>query len=126
MTEVVTFEQVRRRAQPWPGGDDHKGRSEFFNRHELNRILQVYSRRVMSGDWLDYALGWDERGAVFAIYGASSQLPAYSVVKRARHLRRQGGRYQLLARGRVLTTDSSLDGILTVLERRKPKLVEGG
>jgi len=126
MTEVVTFEQVRRRAQPWPGGDDHKGRSEFFNRHELNSILQVYSRRVMAGDWLDYALGWDERGAVFAIYGATSSLPVYSIIKRARQARRNGGRYQVVARGRVLKTDSSLVGALGVLESRRPKLVEEG
>lgn len=124
MTEVVTFEQVRRRVQPRPGGQGSRGTAEFFNRHELNNILQAYSRRVMSGEWLDYSLGWDDRGATFAIYGEASSVPVYSIVKRPRNMRRHGGRYQLLNRGRVLKTDTTLEGVLRVLNRRKPELVE--
>jgi hypothetical protein len=126
MNEVVTFEPVRRRGGSPPGGDGGRGPAEFFNRHELNRILQVYSRRVMSGEWLDYALAWDERGAVFSIFGAASSLPVYAVIKRPRHLRKQGGRYQIVTRGRVLRTDPSIDGALRVLERQAPRLVEQG
>jgi hypothetical protein len=123
MTEVVTFEEARRRVHPTPGGNGNRGQAEFFNRHELNKILQVYSRRVMSGEWLDYALGCDERSAVFAIYGGQSNMPVYSVVKRARNTRRQGGRYQVLARGRVLKTAPTLEDVLRLLDRRKPELV---
>ena len=124
MSEVVTIEHGRRRAGHRPGGDSNKAKAEFFNRHELNQILQVYSRRVISGEWLDYSLAFDERGALFAIYGKVSSVPIYSIAKRPRHMRKQGGRYQVLARGRVLKTDMSLEGVLRVLDRRKPKLVD--
>lgn len=124
MSEVVTFEHGRRREGYRPGGDANRAKADFFNRNELNQILQVYSRRVISGEWRDYSLAWDERGAVFDIYGAASSVPIYSVTKRARAARRHGGRYQVLTRGRVLTTDMSLDGVLRVLDRRKPRLVD--
>lgn len=124
MSEVVTIEHGRRREGYRPGGDSTKAKAEFFNRHELNQILQVYSRRVISGEWLDYSLAFDERGAFFSIYGATSSVPLFSVAKRPRQMRKQGGRYQVLSRGRVLKTDMSLDGVLRVLDRRKPKLVD--
>lgn len=124
MSEVVTFEHGRRRAGYRPGGEGNRARADFFNRDELNQILQVYSRRVISGEWRDYSLAWDDAGAVFAIYGATSSLPIYSVIKRPRSLRRHGGRYQVQTRGRVLTTETSLDGVLRLLDRQKPRLVD--
>ncbi|MDP6346015.1 MAG: DUF2794 domain-containing protein [Alphaproteobacteria bacterium] len=126
MTEVVTFEQVRRRAYPRSGGVISKGTADFFNRRELREILQAYSCGVMAGDWLDYAVDWNESGAVFAIYGEVSAVPAYTIVKRATGARRAGGRYQLLSRGGVLKTDKSLAGLLRVLLGRKPALVTPG
>jgi hypothetical protein len=126
MSEVVTFEQGRRQADSRFGGEKSRNAAEFFDRRELNQILQVYSRRVMSGEWLDYALGFDDGGAVFAIYGGSYSAPLYSIAKRPKNTRRQGGRYQVAARGRVLKTDKSLSGVLRVLDAQKPKLVQGG
>jgi hypothetical protein len=125
MSEVITFERGRRPADHRFGGEKNKNTVEFFNRRELNQILQVYSRRVMSGEWLDYALGYDDGGAVFAIYGGSYSAPLYSIAKRPRNQRRQAGRYQVAARGRVLKTDQSLTGVLKVLDAQKPKLVKG-
>ena len=125
MSEVITFERERRHADHRLGGEKIKNPVEFFNRRELNQILQVYSRRVMSGEWLDYALGYDDGGAVFAIYGGNYSVPLYSIAKRPRNQRRQSGRYQVATRGRVLKTDKSLSGVLKVLDAQKPKLVQG-
>lgn len=122
MTEVVAFDQVRRRTPAGSGGSITSKRSEFFNRQELNQILQVYSRRVMSGEWLDYALRWDDSGAAFAIYGQVSSAPLYTVLKRPRGSKR-GSRYQVNSRGKVITMADALPDVLKVLARSKPELV---
>ncbi len=123
MTEVVTFEQTRRRRHPKAGGTNPRGKAEFFNRQELRQILQSYSRGVIAGDWLDYAVDWNEAGAVFAIYGQVSAVPMYSIFKRSKNSRRGSG-YQLLGRGGVLKFDRTLEAVLRVLDNRRTALIK--
>ena len=123
MTEVVTFEQARRRHHPKAGGMNSRGKADFFNRQELREILQSYSRGVIAGDWLDYAVDWNEAGAVFAIYGQVSAVPMYSIVKRSRNGRRASG-YQLLGRGGVLKSDRALGAVLRMLDGRRTALIK--
>ena len=118
MTEVVTFEQARRRHYPKAGGTHSRGKAEFFNRHELPDILQSYSHDVIAGDWLEYAVDWTEAGAMFAIYGQVSAVPMYSIFKRSKNSRR-GDVYQLLGRGGVLKSDRTLEAVLRLLDSRR-------
>ena len=37
----------------------------FFNRQELRQLLEVYSRRVVAGEWKDYAI--DHHGGPFCM-----------------------------------------------------------
>ena len=89
MADVLTFERYSRREAPRPGGGPYKGKAEFFDRRELDRILQVYSRKVMAGEWRDYAIGGDDAGAVFAIYGHASPWPLFCIAKRPNSSRRK-------------------------------------
>jgi len=123
MTEVATFEQARRRHHPKAGGTNPKGKSQFFNRQELRDILQSYSRGVIAGDWLDYAVDWSETGAAFAIYGQVSAVPIFSIVKRAKQGRRTAG-YQLVGRGGILKSDRALGAVLKMLDSRRTALVK--
>ncbi|MBT3532565.1 MAG: DUF2794 domain-containing protein [Rhodospirillaceae bacterium] len=123
MTEVVTFEQARRRHHPKAGGSQSRGKSDFFNRQELREILQSYSRGVIAGDWLDYAVDWSDGVAMFAVYGQVSAVPMYSIVKRGKQGRRSAG-YQLLGRGGVLKSDRTLGAILKLLDSRRTALVK--
>ena len=123
MTEVVAFEQNRRRHYSRAGVIHPKSKGEFFNRQELREILQSYSRGVIAGDWLDYAVDWNEAGAVFAIYGQVSALPMYSLFKRSK-IGRRGPSYQLLGRGGVLKSDRTLDAILRLLDGRRTSLIK--
>ncbi len=123
MTEVVTFEQARRRHHPKAGGTNPKGKSQFFDQQELRDILQSYSRGVIAGDWLDYAVDWSETGAAFAIYGQVSAVPIFSIVKRAKQGRRTAG-YQLVGRGGILKSDRALGAVLKMLDSRRTALVK--
>ena len=123
MGEIVTFERARRREPPRPGGKAQKGEASFFDRRELHQILELYSRKVMAGEWRDYAIGGDDAGAVFAVYGNASPVPIYHIAKRFRSARRQTC-YQVSTGNRVLQTVTSLPAALRVLEDRRPRLVD--
>ncbi len=123
MGDVLTFERARRReARPRPGGKPFKGEVAFFDRRELHKILQLYSRKVMAGEWRDYAIGGGDRGAVFAVYGHASPMPLFQIAKWPQSPKRQA-RFQVSSGDRVLETETSLDAILKFLERRRPRLV---
>ena len=62
----------------------------FFNRDELNQLLSLYSRRVASGEWRDYAIDQRRGGAVFSVFRHSHDAPAFRIAKRATGAARSG------------------------------------
>lgn len=121
MSEVVDFDLPRRRRLA-AGGAFSGDPSDFFSRAEFDALLQLYSRKVMTGEWLDYAVGWDERGARFAVYGRVASFPLFVVLKRSRHAKRER-RWQVSGGGRVLATGRTLSAVLAPLQRARPSLV---
>ena len=87
-----------------------------FNKKEFDLLLSVYSRRVMSGDWKDYAIQHDPSMAVFLIYRNNSRQPSFTVVKR----KTSGSRLEFLVyHGRQrLKRSTSLSDALSVLKRK--------
>jgi hypothetical protein len=61
-----------------------------FDRHELDRILNLYGRKVAAGEWRDYAIDFLKDRAVFSIFRRSSEVPLYRIEKDPRLSRRQG------------------------------------
>lgn len=57
-----------------------KGRV-FFTRQELRQLLEVYSRRVATGEWRDYAIDHYGNVAVFSVFRHSFDAPLYAVAK---------------------------------------------
>ena len=124
MGEFIPFERADRRNWARSGGPTERA-GTFFDRRELQRILDLYSRQVMAGEWRDYAIGWDEQGAEFAIYGRLAQIPLYRILKRAKPAKRQGC-FQVSTPGRLLGTAISLDAALGLIERRRLRAVGEG
>jgi hypothetical protein len=92
-----------------------------FDKKEFDQLLSVYSRRVMSGEWKDYAIRHDPVMAAFLIFRNNSRQPSFTVVKRMT----SGGKPEFLVyhgRERLKRSDS-LSNALSVL-KRKLKLVK--
>lgn len=123
MSEVLPLAQYRKRNRRTAAESGAKAHHIFFDRGELNRILSLYSRRVIAGEWRDYAIELERDGAVFAIYRRTSDGPIYRIVKRARAAFRPP-RYLVTGGGRVLRYGRSLDSVIEFLERSRPRLVE--
>ena len=71
--------------------------STFFDRHELNQLLSLYSRRVASGEWRDYAIDQKGGSAVFSVFRHSQDAPVFRIAKRA-----AGGTPESAAHGEYL------------------------
>jgi hypothetical protein len=91
----------------------------FFDRRELNLVLQTYGRGVARGDWRDYAMDALDDRALFSIFRRASESPLYQVEKRPALARRQGAYAVTNSAGFVLRRGHEFDRVLAVLE---PKL----
>ena len=79
MGQVYRLDDFRRRAKP-------SRHATFFTRSELNQLLSLYSPRVASGEWRDYAIDQRAGMAIFSIYRHSQDQPIFSIAKRSGRL----------------------------------------
>ena len=59
----------------------NKKKDIFFNKKELNLILNLYAKMVSSGEWKDYALSISKKEVSFNVYHRTSEFPAYKITK---------------------------------------------
>jgi len=106
MSELIRLIDRRRQQKP-----------VYFSRAELSQLLSLYSRRVMSGEWRDYAI--DHRGgmAVFSIFRRSHESPLFAIAKSVERAARHCD-YHLFSGPRRLRQSSSLDDILSAFDRQ--------
>jgi len=111
---------------------DHRRppRRIFFTRTELNMLLGVYSRRVASGEWRDYAIDQQPGMAVFSIFRSSLERPLFAIAKCAEPAGKSAGNgpgrgaYVVFSGRQKLKQGKSLQEVLEVLDRRL-ELVSG-
>ncbi len=96
-----------------------------FERGELMRILDLYGRMVAAGKWRDYAMEFTRDHATFAAFRRAAEVPQMRLEKRPALRGRQGMWALFGAQGQVLKRGHELAGVLSVLERRLLKVVEG-
>jgi hypothetical protein len=101
---------------------DPRPRPLFFTRGELSEMLSVYSRRVISGEWRDYAIDHKDGLAMFSIFRHTLDRPLFAIVKAPNRSDRRA-EYILMHGPEPLARSTSLSEILTTLEGR-PRLVE--
>jgi len=95
-----------------------------FNRRELDRILNVYGRKVAEGEWRDYAIDFMKDRAVFSVFRRASEVPIYRIEKDPKLARRQGAYSVISASGLIMRRGHELDRVLRVFDK-KPSLVVG-
>lgn len=87
-----------------------------FDRKELAMLLNVYGRRVATGEWRDYAMDMLRDRALFSIYQRSSERAHITIEKNPKLRNKQGQYIVTNAQGRVLRRGHELDKVLRVLE----------
>lgn len=94
-----------------------KKRPVFFSRFELNKLLSVYSRRVIRGEWKDYAIDVGSGPAAFSVFGATSAQPAYTIVKLSGSQKKGEGQYVVYDGRQRITRGNSITDVLAMFER---------
>jgi len=107
MSKIVRLSDLRRKAVP----------PVYFTKHELNQLLSLYSRRVIGGEWKDYAIDHGRNMSAFSIFRDSSTRPVYTVFKFASGSHRRGD-YVLGNGGNVIKRGRTLADVLSVFAER--------
>ncbi|MCJ2179474.1 DUF2794 domain-containing protein [Novosphingobium album (ex Hu et al. 2023)] len=96
-----------------------------FDRLELQRILDLYGRMVAAGFWRDYAMDFGKEAANFSAFRRAAERPQARIEKRP-SLRGKQGMWTLFGEaGQVLKRGHELAGVLSPLERKLLKVVDG-
>jgi hypothetical protein len=88
-----------------------------FNRAELEIILRLYGRKVIAGEWRDYAIDHLKDRAVFSVFRRASEVPIYTIEKVPANSRKQGAYSVIAAGGHILKRGHQLASVLKVLEK---------
>ena len=98
---------------PLPQKPRHRRKLVVFERSELGQLLNLYSTRVASGEWRDYAIDFRQGMAMFSIFRHTAEQPLFAIAK----VPSQGG-YMVYNGPRKLAHGDSLEDVLTIFERK--------
>ena len=92
-------------------------RHTFFSRSELFKLLSLYSRRVVNGEWRDYAIDHDATQATVSFYRSAAEHPEYAITKTAGHKGRPG-QFVLKSGPQQIKQSQSLEEVIGAVEQR--------
>ena len=107
MSKVVQLENFRRGK-----------RRVSFDKRELRELMGVYSRRVASGEWRDYAIDFEAGMAVFSIFRSSFELPISRIAKIAGRSPTEQEEWIVVNGTRSLKRSTSLLDALSVFDKK--------
>ena len=88
-----------------------------FDRRELDRIFNLYGRKVAAGEWRDYAIDFLRDRAVFSVFRRSSEVPLYRIEKNPKLARQQGAYSVISATGLIVRRGHELDRVLSSIDK---------
>ena len=103
--------------------NENRKKDIFFNKTELQLILNLYAKMVSSGDWKDYGLSISKREVNFNVYRRTAEFPIYKITK---NLKPKNENEKYLIRGaknETINKSESLQYLINKITWKKLKLV---
>ena len=95
----------------------------FFNKKELQLILNLYAKMVSSGEWKDYGLSISKKEVSFNVYRRASEYPAYKITKNLKP-KTQYEKYIVKdSQNNIVNSSENLKTLINKIIWRKFKLV---
>ena len=95
----------------------------FFNKIELQLILNLYAKMVSGGEWKDYGLTITKREVSFNVYYRTSEVPVYRITKNLKP-KKEHEKYLIKnAQGKTISNSENLQNLIKKITWRKFKLV---
>ncbi len=96
----------------------------FFQRQELQRLLNLYGRMVAAGEWRDYSIEPGPEACAFSVFRRAAEAPLYRIEKRPALARRQGAWAVIGQGGMILRRGHELEQVLRVFEKGRFKVID--
>jgi len=101
----------------------NKKRDIFYNKIELQLILNLYAEMVSSGEWKDYGLTITKREVSFNVYYRTSECPVYRITKNLKP-KNKNEKYLIKdAQNKIINNSENLQNLIKKIIWKKFKLV---
>ena len=101
----------------------NKKKDIFFNKTELQLILNLYAKMVSSGEWKDYGLNISKKEVSFNVYHRTSEFPVYKITK---NLKPKNENEKYLVKdnaNKIIKKSENLESLIKKIIWKKFKLV---
>ena len=103
--------------------NENRKKDIFFNKTELQLILNLYAKMVSSGEWKDYGLNISKKEVSFNVYHRTSEFPVYKITK---NLKPKNENEKYLVKdnaNKIIKKSENLESLIKKIIWKKFKLV---
>jgi len=95
----------------------------FFNKTELQLILNLYAKMVSNGEWKDYGLSITKREVSFNVYRRAAEVPIYKITKNLKP-KNENEKYLVKDnKNKIIKKSENLESLIKKIIWKKFKLV---
>ena len=95
----------------------------FFNKKELQIILNLYAKMVSNGEWKDYGLSISKKEVSFNVYHRTTENPIYRITKNL-NPRSNSEKYLIKdSKNKIVRNSGNLEELIKKIIWKKFKLV---
>ena len=103
--------------------NENKKKDIFFNKIELQLILNLYAKMVSGGEWKDYGLSISKREVSFNIYHRTAEFPIYKITKNLKP-NNENDKYLIKdVKNNTIKKSKNLENLIQKITWKKLKLV---
>ena len=103
--------------------NENKIKDIFFNKTELQLILNLYAKMVSNGEWKDYGLSILKREVSFNVYHRTSEFPVYKITKNLKP-KSENEKYLIKdTQNKIINNSENLQNLIKKIIWKKFKLV---
>ena len=103
--------------------NENKIKDNFFNKVELQLILNLYAKMVSGGEWKDYGLTVSKIEISFNVYHRASEFPAYKITKNLKP-KNENEKYLIIdSQNKIIKNSKNLQNLIKKITWKKFKLV---
>ena len=103
--------------------NNNKKKIVFFNKTELQLILNLYATMVSDGEWKDYGLSISKREVSFNVYHRTAEFPIYKITKNLKPKNKNEKYLIKNARNETINSFENLQSLIKKITWKKLKLV---
>ena len=103
--------------------NENKKRDIFFNKAELQIILNLYAKMVSGGEWKDYGLSISKKEVSFNVYHRAAEFPIYKITKNLKP-KNKNEKYLIKdSKNKIVRNSGNLEELIKKIIWKKFKLV---